>query len=38
VTTRGGFDRAQAARVLGISRDTLRYRIEKHGLARPERG
>ena len=28
----------QAARVLGISRDTLRYRIEKHGLARPERG
>ena len=21
----------------GISRDTLRYRIEKHGLARPER-
>jgi len=27
----------QAARVLGISRDTLRYRIEKHGLARPER-
>jgi transcriptional regulator of acetoin/glycerol metabolism len=27
----------QAARVLGISRDTLRYRIEKQGLARPER-
>ena len=27
----------QAARVLGISRDTLRYRIEKHGLSRPER-
>ena len=27
----------QAARLLGISRDTLRYRIEKHRLARPER-
>jgi len=27
----------QAARVLGISRDTLRYRIEKHGLSRPDR-
>jgi len=27
----------QAARMLGVSRDTLRYRIEKHGLSRPER-
>jgi DNA-binding NtrC family response regulator len=27
----------QAARMLGISRDTLRYRIEKHGLERPAR-
>jgi two-component system, NtrC family, response regulator AtoC len=27
----------QAARVLGISRDTLRYRIDKHSLVRPER-
>ena len=26
----------QAARVLGISRDTLRYRIDKHSLVRPE--
>jgi two-component system response regulator AtoC len=23
----------QAAKILGISRDTLRYRIEKHGIA-----
>jgi DNA-binding NtrC family response regulator len=27
---------SQAARLLGISRDTLRYRIEKHGLSTPE--
>jgi DNA-binding protein Fis len=25
----------RAARLLDISRDTLRYRIEKHGLQRP---
>jgi len=25
----------QAARALGVSRDTLRYRIEKYNLARP---
>jgi len=25
----------QAARLLGVSRDTLRYRMEKHGLMRP---
>jgi DNA-binding protein Fis len=24
----------QAARLLGISRDTLRYRMERHGLQR----
>jgi two-component system, NtrC family, response regulator AtoC len=27
----------RAARELGISRDTLRYRIEKHGLDTPQR-
>lgn len=29
---RNGWNITQAARALGISRDTLRYRIEKHGL------
>ncbi|MBI2061945.1 MAG: sigma-54-dependent Fis family transcriptional regulator [Nitrospirae bacterium] len=28
-----GGNQSQAARLLGISRDTLRYRMEKHGLA-----
>jgi len=28
-----GYNVTQAARLLGITRDTLRYRIEKHGLA-----
>jgi two-component system, NtrC family, response regulator AtoC len=32
---RTGWNVTQAARILGITRDTLRYRIEKHGLARP---
>jgi len=27
---------SQAARLLGVSRDTVRYRIEKHGLKQPE--
>jgi transcriptional regulator of acetoin/glycerol metabolism len=27
---------SQAARLLGITRDALRYRIEKHGLSVPE--
>jgi DNA-binding NtrC family response regulator len=30
---RAGGNQSQAARLLGISRDTLRYRMEKHGLA-----
>ena len=30
-----GYNVTQAARLLGITRDTLRYRIEKHGLAPP---
>ena len=30
-----GWNVSRAARALGISRDTLRYRIEKHGLAAP---
>jgi len=28
---------SRAARQLGITRDALRYRIQKHGLAVPER-
>jgi two-component system response regulator AtoC len=32
---RTGWNVTQAARILGITRDTLRYRIDKHGLARP---
>jgi DNA-binding protein Fis len=28
---------SRAARMLGISRDTLRYRIEKHSLVEPPR-
>ncbi len=32
---RTGWNVTRAARILGITRDTLRYRIEKHGLARP---
>ena len=30
-----GWNVSRAARVLGISRDTLRYRIDKHGLNEP---
>jgi DNA-binding NtrC family response regulator len=30
---RSGWNVSRAARDLGISRDTLRYRIDKHGLA-----
>ena len=29
-------DVSQAARLLGVSRDTVRYRIEKYGLKQPE--
>jgi len=29
------WNRTRAAQLLGISRDTLRYRIEKHGLRPP---
>ncbi|MFZ2649714.1 MAG: sigma-54 dependent transcriptional regulator [Burkholderiaceae bacterium] len=32
---RTGWNVSRAARLLGISRDALRYRIEKHGLAQP---
>jgi two-component system, NtrC family, response regulator AtoC len=32
---RTGWNVTRAARILGITRDTLRYRIDKHGLARP---
>ena len=31
-----GWNKAQAARLLGMPRDWLRYRIEKHGLTPPE--
>ena len=31
---RSGWNVTHAARILGISRDTLRYRIDKHGLAK----
>ena len=33
--TQTGWNVAGAARQLDISRDTLRYRMEKHGLQRP---
>jgi DNA-binding NtrC family response regulator len=33
---KSGWNVTQAARLLGISRDTLRYRIDKHGLARSD--
>jgi hypothetical protein len=33
-----GWNKAQAARLLGMPRDWLRYRIEKHGLTPPRRG
>ena len=29
------WNRTRAAQLLGVSRDTLRYRIEKHGLRPP---
>jgi two-component system response regulator AtoC len=29
-----GWNVSKAAKVLGISRDTLRYRMERHGLQR----
>jgi transcriptional regulator of acetoin/glycerol metabolism len=32
-----GWNVSRAARILGISRDTLRYRIEKHRLVEPPR-
>ena len=32
---RTGWNVTRAARILGITRDTLRYRIDKHGLTRP---
>lgn len=33
---RSGWNVSQAARMLGVSRDTMRYRMEKHRLARKE--
>jgi DNA-binding NtrC family response regulator len=30
-----GWNRARAAQLLGVSRETLRYRIEKHNLKAP---
>jgi DNA-binding NtrC family response regulator len=35
---RTGWNVTRAARILGITRDTLRYRIDKHGLTRPSAG
>ncbi|MSP37557.1 MAG: hypothetical protein EXR70_03600 [Deltaproteobacteria bacterium] len=35
VLTRTGWNRTRAAQLLGLSRETLRYRIEKHKLAAP---
>jgi transcriptional regulator of acetoin/glycerol metabolism len=33
---RTGWNVTRSARLLGISRDIMRYRIEKFGLSRPE--
>ncbi|MEQ1806660.1 MAG: sigma-54 dependent transcriptional regulator [Burkholderiaceae bacterium] len=33
---RTGWNVSRAARLLGVTRDTLRYRIDKHGLSAPE--
>src|SRR5262245_21555393 len=33
---RSGGNVVQAARLLGVSRDTIRYRMRRHGLTRPE--
>lgn len=33
-----GGNKSQAARLLGLSRDTLRYRLEKHGMEGPASG
>jgi len=35
VLTRTGWNRTRAAQLLGLSRETLRYRIEKHNLKTP---
>jgi len=35
VLTRTGWNRTRAAQLLGLSRETLRYRIEKHNLKAP---
>ena len=35
VLTRTGWNRTKAAQLLGLSRETLRYRIEKHNLKAP---
>ncbi len=35
VLTRAGWNRTKAAQLLGLSRETLRYRIEKHNLKAP---
>ncbi len=36
ILARTGWNRTKAAHLLGISRETLRYRIEKHNLKEPE--
>ncbi len=35
VLTQTGWNRTRAAQLLGLSRETLRYRIEKHNLKTP---
>jgi len=36
VLSKTGWNRTKAAQLLGLSRETLRYRIEKHNLKAPQ--
>ncbi|MBI3779568.1 MAG: helix-turn-helix domain-containing protein, partial [candidate division NC10 bacterium] len=36
VLSQTGWNRTRAAQLLGLSRETLRYRIEKHNLQAPQ--